>query len=287
MGHNNGRLYKTTNGTAATPTWRDTHHNNPTLPHRWVSRIVIDPRDHDRVYVSFLGYSDDSIWRTVDGGQNWVEISSSGSTGIPEIPVASFAVHQRMPGALFAGTDLGLFISIDDGNTWTTSDDGPGGVAIEELVWKNDLTLLVVTHGRGIYEVDTQVQLASHSFVGFGCGTSGIPTLTSDEPIIGATQTYNVSGVFPNALYVFAYGPSGSPTDLGNGCVAQPDLQNTILVFLGQTTASGTGTVGVPIPLDSSLIGAVLITQVLVDAPNGPLLGTAELTNGLAQSLGF
>ena len=44
-----------------------------------------------------------------------------------------------------------IFASRDDGQTWTTSTIGPGTVAVDELVWKDDRTLLAATHGRGLY----------------------------------------------------------------------------------------------------------------------------------------
>ncbi len=81
--------------------------------------------------------------------------------------------------------------------------------------------------------------------------------------------------------------PPGTLTDFGSGCNTPLDLPNTTLVFIGSTSNLGTATVPVPIPVDSSLIGAVLITQVLVDSPGGPLLGVAELTSALEQTLGF
>ncbi len=81
--------------------------------------------------------------------------------------------------------------------------------------------------------------------------------------------------------------PPGTLTDFGSGCVTPLDLQDTTLVFIGSTSAMGTATMPVPIPMDTSLIGAVLITQVLVTSPGGPMLGVAELTNSLEQTLGF
>lgn len=151
VGHNNGSLYKTTNGTAATPTWTKMDANNPALPDRWISRIVIDRNNHNRVYVSFLGWEQDNVYLTEDGGTNWTSITGSGSSALPAAPVGAFAVHRTKPGWLYAGTDIGIFTSSDDGATWTTATVGPGTVPIDELVWRNDNVLMAVTHGRGIY----------------------------------------------------------------------------------------------------------------------------------------
>ena len=66
-------------------------------------------------------------------------------------PVSALAVHRSLPGWLYAGTDVGVFMSTDNGQTWQTQNDGPGNVPVEQLLWKDDHSLLAVTHGRGMY----------------------------------------------------------------------------------------------------------------------------------------
>ncbi|MCW5937362.1 MAG: hypothetical protein KIT11_08660 [Fimbriimonadaceae bacterium] len=151
VGHNNGQLYKTTNGTQTSPTWTrmDT---NGTLPGRWVGRIVIDPNDVNRVYVAYMGWEADNVWKTLDGGQTWTPAVGTGARRLPSAPVSAFAVDPLRAGRLFAGTDIGVFTSWDDGQTWSVSTQGPGTVAIDELVWRNSTTLMAATHGRGIWQ---------------------------------------------------------------------------------------------------------------------------------------
>jgi photosystem II stability/assembly factor-like uncharacterized protein len=151
VGHNNGSLYKTVNGTLTTPTWTKMDTNAPGLPDRWISRIVIDRNNTNHVYVSFMGWESNNVWRTVDGGSTWQQITGTGVFSIPPVPVGAFAIHRTKPGWLYAGTDIGIFTSSDDGATWTTTSDGPGTVPLDELVWRNDNTLMAVTHGRGIF----------------------------------------------------------------------------------------------------------------------------------------
>ncbi|MFY9233719.1 MAG: hypothetical protein WAO58_04580 [Fimbriimonadaceae bacterium] len=150
-GHNDGRIYKTTNGTLTTPTWQRMDDNPTPLPNRWISRIVIDRNNHNRVYVSFMGWAPDNVWRTTDGGNNWEPINGSGVFSLPPAPVGALAVHRTKPGWLYAGTDIGIFTSSDDGLSWTTRSDGPNTVPMDEFVWRNDNVLMAVTHGRGIY----------------------------------------------------------------------------------------------------------------------------------------
>jgi hypothetical protein len=152
LGYNNGEIWKSVNGTAAQPTWTRVDDGAGPVPARWVSKIVIHPTDHSRVYVSFMGWHSNNVWRSANGGSTWTEITGASPAKLPSAPISAFAVHPTQPGWLFAGGDLGLFFSADDGQTWTVSNQGPGIVPIEELHWMGPTSLLAVTHGRGIYQ---------------------------------------------------------------------------------------------------------------------------------------
>src|SRR6185503_20460442 len=95
--HNDGALYKTTNGTQSTPTWTRVDENPPGLPNRWISRVVIDRNNHNRVYVSFMGWANDNVWRSIDGGSTWQPINGSGVFSLPPAPVGALAQHRTKP----------------------------------------------------------------------------------------------------------------------------------------------------------------------------------------------
>ncbi len=147
VGHNNGQVFKTTNGTATQPTWKRVDTTGP-LPARWVSKIAIDPQNSNHVYVSYLGWHDDSIFETKDGGLSWKDIASG---KLIPASVNVIALHPTQPGWLYAGTDLGLYTSTDNGLTWTTVPAGPGTVSIEEITFKDAATFVVATYGRGMW----------------------------------------------------------------------------------------------------------------------------------------
>ena len=121
------------------------------LPNRPVFDVAIDPRDGQKVYVSYSGFAGDNVWTTTDGGASFTNISA----GLPAVPVWSLAVHPTQAGWLYAGTDVGLYTSTDDGATWSATTRGPSTVAISDLQWKGDTTFLTVgTYGRGTHEYD-------------------------------------------------------------------------------------------------------------------------------------
>lgn len=164
VGDANSRVYKTTNGTSATPTWTRMDQTTPYLPNRYVTRITIDPRNSNIVYATFGGFSPDNVWRTTDGGSTWREITGSGDTGLPDAPVRSLVIHPNNSNWLYVGTEVGVFASEDGGAHWSTATDGPANMPVDELFWQGT-RLFAATHGRGMYETDTQaVRPANDNF---------------------------------------------------------------------------------------------------------------------------
>lgn len=153
VGHNNGDVYVTTNGTSASPVWTRVD-GVGNLPNRVVTSFAIDPVDWQLVYVSFGGFSPDSLWRTMDGGSTWADSTGSGVTGLPDAPVRWVSVHPYIVRWVYAATDVGVFASEDGGITWNVPHDGPSNVAVFQLFWM-DSSLVAVTHGRGMYMLTT------------------------------------------------------------------------------------------------------------------------------------
>ncbi len=152
VGHANetddsGHVYKTIDGGN---NWNRVDENTPNLPDRYVTRITIDPKDSNIVYVTFGGFSPDNIYRTLDGGLNWADATGTGATGLPDIPVRSVAVHPITTTWIYAGTEMGVFASEDRGASWTVPQDGPTNTPVDELFWMGN-NLMAATHGRGIF----------------------------------------------------------------------------------------------------------------------------------------
>ena len=157
VGHNNGAIYRTSNGTEQKPTWTQVNGNGTTpLPARYCTRIVIDPKDNNTVYATFGGYSKGNVWRTANGGKTWDNLGEQqrrARSDLPDSPVWALAIHPRRRGWLYIGTAVGLFTSADGGQTWSPTNEGPTSCAVWDLSWMNS-SLLVTTHGRGLLRID-------------------------------------------------------------------------------------------------------------------------------------
>jgi photosystem II stability/assembly factor-like uncharacterized protein len=146
VGHNNGDVYSTANGTAANPTWARQDLGTPNLPNRACTRLAIDPSNFNRVYATFGGYSPDNVYRTTDGGATWSNLAAS----LPSAPARSLVLAPFNNNYLYVGTDVGVFASADGGATWSPGNDGAANVAVDELFWMGNY-LVMATHGRGLF----------------------------------------------------------------------------------------------------------------------------------------
>src|SRR4029453_3751136 len=88
------------------------------------------------------------VFETWDGGDTWNDITGN----LPDAPPRDVLMGVGQGGA---GWDAGVFI-VDDGTTaWDTLGSGlPHAVADDLSVEPNGHTILVATHGRGIWSID-------------------------------------------------------------------------------------------------------------------------------------
>lgn len=266
VGHNNGNLYMTTNGTAVNPTWTRMDVAQP-LPDRWISRICIDPANPNHVYVAFMGWHDDSIWETTNGGATWTDIASG---RLIAASVNVIALHPTRPGWLYAGTDLGLFTTSDNGATWSALPTGPGACAVEEIVFRNPTTMIIATYGRGMWQatlppgedtLDVEAVTLSAGLSPSGTVTS---VLLSNNIWFSGSPDYSLdrsrSPVEVDAtLHCPTPNPSGlsftvetSATAGGNGKVSLWDYTMSRMVLIDTravTSTDATYTVSPPAPL--------------------------------------
>ncbi len=90
------------------------------------------------------------IYRTHDFGKTWKKIIDGISNGAYVRTVREDTVHK---GLLFAGTELGVYFSLDDGDHWQTLQLNLPVTPVHDLVVK-DKDLVVATHGRSFWILD-------------------------------------------------------------------------------------------------------------------------------------
>jgi len=90
------------------------------------------------------------IYRTRDGGKSWQKITR----GLPAgVYIQTIKEDPQRRGLLFAGTELGIFLSFDDGEQWQSLQLNLPSTSVRDLVIHGD-DLIVATHGRGFWVLD-------------------------------------------------------------------------------------------------------------------------------------
>jgi photosystem II stability/assembly factor-like uncharacterized protein len=131
-------------------------------------RLVLSAHDDETVYLvsSAHEYYDFTpyILRSRDFGRSWESIRANLPDGSP---LRAFAEHPHQPGLLFAGTEHGVWVSLDDGGSWHPLQSGMPAVAIHDmLVHPTAGDLVVATHGRGLWILDDVGSLAQMTVAG-------------------------------------------------------------------------------------------------------------------------
>ncbi len=127
----------------------------PNMP-EWSHVSLIDPSHFDAgiAYVAVDRHRLDDfkpyIFKTADTGRNWTAITN----GIPEgAYVRAVREDPKRRGLLYAGTELGVYVSFDDGAHWQPLQMNLPTSPIHDLVVKDD-DLVVATHGRSFWVLD-------------------------------------------------------------------------------------------------------------------------------------
>ncbi len=122
-----------------------------------VNMIELSPHDPGRAFIAVQRYRLDDfmpyIYRTHDYGKSWT-LLTDGKNGIP--PHHFVRVVREDPfreGLLYAGTEFGMYVSFDDGNSWQSLQLNLPVVQIADMVLKES-DLVVATHGRSFWILD-------------------------------------------------------------------------------------------------------------------------------------
>ena len=182
----------------------------------YVSRLAASRYDANTVYAAFDNHKNGDfkpyLLKSTDTGKSWTSIAAN----LPENgPVLAFVEDPVNPRLLFAGTEFGLWFTIDGGGKWIQLKGSFPTIAVRDLVIQaREGDLVVGTFGRGIYilddlrplrvlkpeALDGQVVLypvkkallyvQAQPLGGGGKASQGSSFYTADNPPFGAVFTY-------------------------------------------------------------------------------------------------
>lgn len=119
----------------------------------WVSRIQASQYEEGRIYCVLNGYRWDDftpyLYFSEDYGQNWTAIGK-------DLPVEPLNVVKEDPhneNILYVGSDHGLYVSLDRGQSFMLMNNGLPAVAVHDVVvHPREKDIIVGTHGRSLYK---------------------------------------------------------------------------------------------------------------------------------------
>ncbi|HPF10696.1 MAG TPA: T9SS type A sorting domain-containing protein [Flavobacteriaceae bacterium] len=124
------------------------------LPDRYITSIAISPSNDLIAYVTLSGFGvldyDPHVFKTIDGGQNWMDISSN----LPSIPANDIILNSNED-VLFLATDLAVWYSLNDGGSWELLGTNLPMTVIRDLKLHEPTNMLYAgTFGRSMHRYD-------------------------------------------------------------------------------------------------------------------------------------
>jgi hypothetical protein len=198
----------------------------------WITRITASPRDPNVVFVSQNNWQRGDykpyVWRSDDRGKTFRSIAGDLPDRHPVWAVLQDHVNANL---LFAGTEWGLFFTVDGGTHWTKIANGiPAAAQVRDMkIQKRETDLVVATFGRGFYVLDDYSPLRELTAEALGREAELFPlrrayaydelgyysNVTDDKstpnPAFGAVFTYNVGAAFAGNLVLTIADSNGRP----------------------------------------------------------------------------
>jgi photosystem II stability/assembly factor-like uncharacterized protein len=122
----------------------------------YVNDIIASGHDRSTVYAAFNNHKRGDfkpyVLKSADLGRTWTSIAAD----LPERgSVYALAEDPVRKDLLFAGTEFGLFVTLDGGKHWKKLSSGLPTIAVRDLdIQKRESDLVLATFGRGFYVLD-------------------------------------------------------------------------------------------------------------------------------------
>ena len=152
VGSDDGQISVTEDGGQ---NWRQINRFSGVPENTYVYDLIASKHDINTVYAAFNNHKSGDftpyVYISNDKGQTWKNISANLPTG------AVYALEQDHENAniLFAGTEYGVHVSVNNGGSWTALKSGIPTINVRDLaIQERENDLAVATFGRGFYILD-------------------------------------------------------------------------------------------------------------------------------------
>ncbi|MCC7400372.1 MAG: hypothetical protein IT214_02710 [Chitinophagaceae bacterium] len=122
----------------------------------WVTRVIASQYKEGRVYVTLSGLRNDNfaplLYVSEDYGNTWKQLGT-GPAGLPMESLNVIREDPKSDSILYVGSDGGLYVSFDQGNSFMKWDGGlPKSIPVHDITFQvRENEIILGTHGRSIY----------------------------------------------------------------------------------------------------------------------------------------
>jgi photosystem II stability/assembly factor-like uncharacterized protein len=146
-----------------------------------VSQIEAGHFDAETAYASVdrhrIADNKPYVYRTHDGGRTWQNVV----VGIPEgAYVNSVKEDPQTKGLLYAATELRVYVSFNDGDTWQSLQNNMPVTSVRDIVVHGE-DLAIATYGRGFWVMDQMTPLRQIASRGAEIGAASAHLFTPGE----------------------------------------------------------------------------------------------------------
>lgn len=239
-----------------------------------ITSIAVNSNDNNIVYLTTRSTTG-QVLKSTNGGSSFTNIT----TGIPNIGKNVIAHQGQHPdNPLYVGTSLGVYYIDDTMSSWQAFDTNLPNVSVTDLeINLNDNKLVASTYGRGIWQTDIPIQLASNDVklkainnpsATVSCGTvipeieienNGLNTITSvqiDYEVDGTPYNTSWTGSLTSGATTLVSLPSLSLSRGIHSFSVTTSITNDAFANnnngLASIYANDGGTVGVVNPFDNA-----------------------------------
>lgn len=136
------------------------------LPSRTITSVNVHPTNENLTLITFSGFSTNKVYKTTNMGNTWFSINGN----LPDSPVNDGFIYTEdalNPNTYFVATDIGVFLTQNDGANWVELPNNLPNTVIMHLDYSpSNQMMRAGTHGRGVYEafIDLTIPVELSSF---------------------------------------------------------------------------------------------------------------------------
>ncbi len=140
--------------------WRKINRFDGVPENTYVYDLIASKHDANVVYAAFNNHKSGDftpyVYKSADKGQTWSNISSN----LPKGAVYALEQDHVNGNILFAGTEYGVFVTVDEGLNWKALKAGLPTINVRDMaIQERENDLVLATFGRGFYVLDNYAPL--------------------------------------------------------------------------------------------------------------------------------